>query len=107
MKLRNKLTTVVMAFFSLTNSIIAQTPKMETIMNAKQQDIVTVAALTAKGEIVPLKAALNKSLDDGMSVNEVKEVLVHSYAYCGFPRALRGLQTLVSVLDERKTKGIE
>lgn len=106
MKLRNKLTTVVIALISLTNSIIAQTPKMETIMNAKQKDIVTVAALTAKGEIVPLKAALNKSLDDGMSVNEVKEVLVHSYAYCGFPRALRGLQTLVSVLDERKTKGI-
>ena len=33
--------------------------------------------------------------------------MVHSYAYCGFPRALRGLQTLVAVLDERKAKGIE
>ena len=32
--------------------------------------------------------------------------MVHSYAYCGFPRALRGLQTLVAVLDERKAKGI-
>ena len=33
--------------------------------------------------------------------------MVHAYAYCGFPRALRGLQTLVAVLDERKAKGIE
>lgn len=41
-----------------------------------------------------------------MTVNEVKEVLVHTYAYCGFPRSLRGLQTLVTVLDEREAKGI-
>lgn len=39
-----------------------------------------------------------------MTVNEVKEVLVHTYAYCGFPRSLRGLQTLVTVLDEREAK---
>lgn len=42
-----------------------------------------------------------------MTVSELKEVMVHTYAYCGFPRALRGLQTLVAVLDERKAKGIE
>ena len=39
-----------------------------------------------------------------MTVGELKEVMVHAYAYCGFPRALRGLQTLVAVLDERKRK---
>ena len=43
-----------------------------------------------------------------MAVSELKEVMVHAYAYCGFPQsALRGLQTLVAVLDERKAKGIE
>lgn len=29
----------------------------------------------------------------GMTVNEAKEVMAHAYAYCGFPRSLRGLQT--------------
>jgi alkylhydroperoxidase/carboxymuconolactone decarboxylase family protein YurZ len=33
--------------------------------------------------------------------------MVHLYAYCGFPRSLRGLRTFIKVLDERKTKGIE
>ena len=43
----------------------------------------------------------------GMTVNETKEVMVHAYAYCGFPRSLRGLQTpLMQVLDERKARGI-
>lgn len=39
-------------------------------------------------------------------MNEIKEVLVHLYAYCGFPRSIRGLQTFMKVLDERKAKGI-
>lgn len=90
------------AFLVLTVS--AQT---ETVMDKKQQSIVTIAALTGKGDLGKLKAALGESLDTGMTVNEIKEVLVHAYAYCGFPRALRGLQTLVAVLDERKAKGIE
>jgi alkylhydroperoxidase/carboxymuconolactone decarboxylase family protein YurZ len=33
-------------------------------------------------------------------------VLVHLYAYCGFPRSIRGLQTFIEVLNERKAKGI-
>ena len=69
--------------------------------------IAEVAALTGKGDLDRLETALTDGLNDGMTVNELKEVMVHAYAYCGFPRALRGLQTLVAVLDERKAKGIE
>ncbi|WP_233545653.1 alpha/beta fold hydrolase [Parabacteroides sp. AM08-6] len=75
-------------------------------MNKKEQHIVSIASLTGKGDLVKLKPALNEGLNAGMTVNEIKEVLVHSYAYCGFPRALRGLQTFVAVLNERKTQGI-
>jgi alkylhydroperoxidase/carboxymuconolactone decarboxylase family protein YurZ len=39
-------------------------------------------------------------------VNEIKEILIHTYAYCGFPRSIRGLQTFMEVLNERKAKGI-
>ncbi len=47
-----------------------------------------------------LQPALNAALDSGLTINEIREVLVHSYAYCGFPRSLRGLQTFISVLDK-------
>jgi len=33
-------------------------------------------------------------------------VMVHLYAYCGFPRSIRGLQTFMEVLDERNAIGI-
>jgi 4-carboxymuconolactone decarboxylase len=76
------------------------------ILNSKEQSIVTIAALTANGDLAGLATALNKGLDAGLTVNEIKEVIVHLYAYCGFPRSIRGLQTFMEVLDARKAKGI-
>ena len=75
-------------------------------LTTKQQSIIQIAALAAKGDLHSLKPALNTGLEAGLTINETKEVLVHLYAYCGFPRSIRGLQTLMEVLDERKAKGI-
>ena len=75
-------------------------------LSIRQQSIVAIAANTVTGDLENLKTALARGLDSGMTVNEVKEVLVHAYAYCGFPRSLRGLQTFMQVLDERKAQGI-
>ena len=75
-------------------------------LTAKQQSIIPIAAYTAQGELQRLKPALNEGLDAGLTINEIKEVIVHLYAYCGFPRSIRGLQTFMEVLDERKAKGI-
>lgn len=75
-------------------------------LDRPSQKIVTIAAFTARGELDKLKPELVAGLEAGLTVNEIKEVLVHLYAYCGFPRSLRGLQTFMTVLDERKAAGI-
>lgn len=75
-------------------------------LDIRQQNIVAIAACTGRGDLTNLKTALARGLDDGMTVNEIKEVLVHVYAYCGFPRSLRALQTFMEVLDARKAQGI-
>lgn len=77
------------------------------VLNAKQEKIVTIAAYTAKGNLPELKNALNEGLDAGLTVNEIKEVLVQMYAYCGFPRSLNGISTFMSVEKEREAKGIK
>lgn len=76
-------------------------------LSEKQASIVTVAAFTAQGDLARLKPALGKALDAGLTVNETSEVLMHLYAYAGFPKSLNGLNTLVTVLRERKASGIE
>lgn len=76
-------------------------------LSLRQQSIVAIAASAATGALEHLRTALARGLDGGMTVNETKEVVAHAYAYCGFPRSLRGLQTpLMQVLDERKARGI-
>jgi alkylhydroperoxidase/carboxymuconolactone decarboxylase family protein YurZ len=75
-------------------------------LRPKEKSIVSIAAFAAKGNLPKLKTELIKGLEAGLTVNEIKEVLVHLYAYCGFPRSIRGLQTFMSVVEERKAKGI-
>lgn len=75
-------------------------------LDHKQQSIVSISALTAAGDIDQLKIELNKGLDAGLSINEIKELLVQLYAYCGFPRSLNGINAFIAVMDERKAKGI-
>jgi 4-carboxymuconolactone decarboxylase len=75
-------------------------------LSIKEKSIITISSLTAKGDLVKLKTELNTGLESGLTINEIKEVLVHLYAYCGFPRSIRGLQTFMEVLNERKAKGI-
>lgn len=84
----------------------AQTIKSEAL-SEKEKAIVPIAAFTASGDIGKLKTALNQGLDKGLTINEVKEILIHIYAYAGFPRSLNGINAFMSVVEERKVQGKE
>lgn len=100
-------TATVIGWYITANQLNAQHQmRQSATLSPKQQSIVVISALTAKGDLKKLQPALHTGLGAGLTVNEIKEVLVHLYAYCGFPRSIRGLQTLMLVLDERKKKGI-
>lgn len=85
--------------------------QQKTARNARfspeQKRIVSIAALTAKGNLSLLKEELHEGLEAGLTISRIQEILVHTYAYCGFPRSIRGLQTFMEVLDERKARGIK
>lgn len=75
-------------------------------LGTKETAIVKIAALTANGNTDELRQVLNQGLDAGLTVNETKEILVHLYAYVGFPRSLNGLTTLMEVLRQREQQGV-
>lgn len=79
----------------------------EQVLSNKQKSIVTISAFTTNGDLVKLKSALNQGLDAGLTVNEIKEILIQLYAYIGFPRSLNGINTFMAVIDEREDKGIK
>lgn len=76
------------------------------LLTTREQQIVTISSFTAKGNLPALKKALHTSLDSGLTVNEIKEVFVHLYAYTGFPRSLQGINTFMAVLNDRKANGL-
>ena len=77
---------------------------MANALNAEQQAIAEAAAYAALGNQTELKQALNNGLDNGVTVNEFKEILTQAYAYCGFPRSLNALATLMQTVEERGNK---
>lgn len=66
-------------------------------LNTKQKNIVMISSYTASGDLKKLETSITKGLEDGLTVNEIKEVLVQMYAYCGFPRSLNALSILLKV----------
>jgi alkylhydroperoxidase/carboxymuconolactone decarboxylase family protein YurZ len=97
---------VIFSAFSM--AIISEARSMETDgLNEKQQKIVAISAFTAKGDLNNLNIALNEGLDAGLTVSEIKEILVQMYAYAGFPRSLNALGAFMGVVEERKRQGIK
>ena len=74
-------------------------------LDARQQAIAIISAFTARGDMDKLKAEFENGLDSGLSINEIKEVLVQMYAYCGFPRSLNALNLFMTTVEERKAAG--
>lgn len=102
-----KLAAMILLGTTTADNLAAQKDnKMGTTLTAPQRHLIAVAAVTAKGDLPLLKKVLAAGLDSGLTINQAKEAMVHLYAYCGFPRSIRGLQTLMTVLEERKAKGI-
>lgn len=97
----------IVALWFLTLNLSAQNEMSPTqSLTEGQQSIILISGYTARGDLEDLKVALNAGLDAGLTINEIKEVIVHLYAYCGFPRSIRGLQTFMETLVERKARGI-
>lgn len=91
--------------FCCVSNLKAENMKKE--LTLRQQKIVTIAANTAIGNQGELKIELNEGLNNGLTINEIKEILVQLYAYTGFPRSLNALGTFMEIINERKEKGIE
>lgn len=90
------------------NHVKADTMKtcFDNTPDIRQEKIVPIAAFTANGDLSGLKPALHDGLDHGLTISEIREVLIQLYAYAGFPRSLNAIQTFMDVLAERQQQHI-
>ncbi|HHF3093575.1 TPA: carboxymuconolactone decarboxylase family protein [Vibrio diabolicus] len=107
MKALNKsVKSILILVLTMTTLCTTNIASASEILSDKERAIIPISAFTASGEIEKLTQSLNDGLDAGLTVNEIKEVLAQLYAYAGFPRSLNGLATFMTVLEERKSRGI-
>lgn len=58
--------------------------------------------LTARGLWAQLKMHANSALNNGATVDELKELVLHMSVYCGLPAAAQASQMIEEVLARRE-----
>ena len=72
-------------------------------LSKKEKQIIIISSLTTKGNALPqLKFHINAGLNLGLKVEEIKDVILQTLPYAGFPEVLNAILVLKSVIEERE-----
>jgi 3-oxoadipate enol-lactonase / 4-carboxymuconolactone decarboxylase len=69
-------------------------------LDRKTRSCITLTALVALGHLEELKMHVRAALSNGLSAEEIKEVLLQSAIYCGVPAANSAFATAQRVLAD-------
>jgi len=69
------------------------------------RSMITIAMLIALNREAELKMHLNAAFNNGVTREELKELIMHSALYCGLPAANATLHLAQQVFDERDAEG--
>jgi len=68
-------------------------------LDRKTRSLITVAMLSALGKQQELKGHIRGAINNGVSVQELQEVLLHATIYCGIPAAAESFRTANEVVS--------
>ena len=68
-------------------------------LDLKTRSLITVAMLTALGKQHELKGHVRGALNNGVTPEQLQEVLLHASIYCGLPAAVEAFRTAAEVVD--------
>lgn len=70
------------------------------VLDNKTRSLVTMAFLIAQKSPTELKGHIRGAINNGASVEEIQEVLLHSLPYCGAPATQEAYRAAVEILTE-------
>ena len=68
-------------------------------LDRKTRSIVTVSMLIALNAHGALKGHVRGALNNGVSPDEIREVVMHAAVYCGYPAALAAMKVAREVIE--------
>ena len=69
-------------------------------LTRQTRSLVTIAMLTALKSTTELKGHIRGALNNGCTVEEIREVLLHSAVYCGVPATQEAFRAAQEVINE-------
>jgi 4-carboxymuconolactone decarboxylase len=69
-------------------------------LDRKTRSLINLAMLTALNRSPEIKLHVRGALNNGVTVDEIKEVLIHATVYCGIPAGLDAFKAANEVLKE-------
>lgn len=71
-------------------------------LSKRDRSMITVAMLTALYRTEQLRGHIRRALDNGVTQEEISEIITHAAFYGGWPTAANAVQVAKQVFDERK-----
>lgn len=74
-------------------------------LDRKTRSLVTLAMLVATNRPHEVGIHLRGALSNGVTSEELRELMLHASVYCGIPAAVDGLRAARAAVEERTTVG--
>jgi 4-carboxymuconolactone decarboxylase len=71
-------------------------------LSKRDRSLITVGVLTALYRTEQLRGHIRRALDNGVTKEEISEIITHVAFYGGWPTAANAVQIAKQVFDERK-----
>ena len=68
-------------------------------LDRKTRSMITLSMLIAQKAHGELKGHVRGALNNGVTAEEIREIIMHSAAYCGFPSALSAMRVAKEVVE--------
>jgi 4-carboxymuconolactone decarboxylase len=77
------------------------------VITKQTRSLVTIATLAALKSPVELKGHVLGALRNGCTVDEIREVLLHSTVYCGIPSGIEAFRAAKDVVESWQGKSVD
>jgi len=69
-------------------------------MGRRDRSIATLSMLIAQGKELEIKMHVKGGLANGLTVDEIREIVLHAMIYCGVPASFTALRAAEAALEE-------
>jgi 4-carboxymuconolactone decarboxylase len=70
-------------------------------IDRKQRSILNIAMLVALNRVPQLRTHIEGAINNGVTADELREILLHTAVYCGLPAAVEAFKVAEEVLRAR------